>query len=274
MLKIRIFTTFVLLSILLTATLLGPFSVFSALITLIVAFAAFEWARLLKFGYLICPIMYAAIVVIILSLSKQFGIKFNMSYHPLFIAASIFWVTISPFALWRKPKLTCGTWKLFLLVVGAILLTACWHAIIIARLFGSTFVLSIFSVVWMADIGAYFSGKIFGKHKLALSISPGKTWEGVAGGFLTVIIFSYIAIYTHLFEPTLFSILALRYQISGALAALIFLVIFSIVGDLFESLLKRQVGFKDSSNLLPGHGGMLDRIDSLLPILPLVMLIL
>ena len=112
--------------------------------------------------------------------------------------------------------------------------------------------------VWLADSAAYFAGKNFGRHKLAPEISPGKTWEGVAGALLAVTFYGLvICYYMHIS----------RWLIVG----LWLMVVLSIMGDLFESLLKRQAGVKDSSHLLPGHGGVLDRIDGLIPTLPLVL---
>jgi phosphatidate cytidylyltransferase len=139
---------------------------------------------------------------------------------------------------------------------------------------GVPFVLSLLLVVWLADIGAYFAGKAFGRHKLAPAISPGKTWEGAIGGWLAVLVVATVAILVHAFEPTLYSALLERLGAIRTLVALTILVAFSVVGDLFESMLKRQAGVKDSSGLLPGHGGVLDRIDALLPVLPLAMLLL
>ncbi|MGV5592796.1 phosphatidate cytidylyltransferase, partial [Burkholderia pseudomallei] len=179
-----------------------------------------------------------------------------------------------PYALWRKPALAERAWKPFLLVAGLVVFSACWHALVAARAQGVPFVLSLLVVVWLADIGAYFAGKAFGKHKLAPSVSPGKTWEGAAGGWLAVMIVAGAAVAAHAFEPTLYSTFVARYGAAGAFAALTVLVAFSVVGDLFESLLKRQAGVKDSSGLLPGHGGVLDRVDALLPVLPLAMLLL
>jgi phosphatidate cytidylyltransferase len=151
---------------------------------------------------------------------------------------------------------------------------ACWHALVAARMAGVPFVLSLMLVVWLADIGAYFAGKAFGRHKLAPAISPGKTWEGAIGGWLAVVIVAAAATVLHAFEPTLYSALLERLGAVRTVGALTLLVVFSVVGDLFESMLKRQAGVKDSSGLLPGHGGVLDRIDALLPVLPLAMLLL
>jgi len=189
-------------------------------------------------------------------------------------ASAVFWVIGAPFILLRKPTLAEGAWRGMLLVVGVILLIACWYALVSARILGTPFVLTLLLVVWFADIGAYFAGKAFGRHKLAPAISPGKTWEGAFGGWLLVMILAVAAIISNACAPTLFSSLASRMGMGRALLAITILVAFSIVGDLFESLLKRQAGVKDSSGLLPGHGGVLDRIDALLPALPLAMLLL
>ena len=166
--------------------------------------------------------------------------------------------------------LAAGAWRAFLLFAGIVVFLACWHAVVDARTRGVAFVLSLLLVVWLADIGAYFAGKALGRHKLAPSISPGKTWEGAIGGWLAVIVIGVARRRHRLLcaDP----IHGLRRSISAgsrALVALTVLVAFSVIGDLFESLLKRQAGVKDSSGLLPGHGGVLDRIDALLPVLPI-----
>ena len=150
-----------------------------------------------------------------------------------------------------------------------------WLALASARHAGINFILSILCLVWAADIAAYFGGRAFGKRKLALAISPGKSWEGVWSGMLGVVLLAVVwmaidrnggvdsaSLYTRLFEA------------HGALGlgmVLIFLAAMSVVGDLVESLVKRSAGAKDSSGLLPGHGGVLDRVDALLPVFPLAL---
>jgi phosphatidate cytidylyltransferase len=268
MLKTRVITAIVLLAILLPVTLWAPIGGFGALIAFVVVFAAWEWARLLKLPGA-GPVVYAIIAALALVASTRLGPP-----RPLFEASSIFWIFVGPFVLLRKPTLAQGAWRLFLLLAGIVVFAACWHALVTARIAGVPFVLSLLLVVWLADIGAYFAGKAFGKHKLAPSISPGKTWEGAIGGWLSVMIVAAIAVLTHAFAPTLFSALLEHLGAARAFATLTLLVVFSVVGDLFESMLKRQAGVKDSSNLLPGHGGVLDRIDALLPVLPLAMLLL
>lgn len=272
MLKTRVITAIVLLAVFLPVTLFAPVGAFGALIAFVLVFAAWEWARLLKLGGA-GPVVYALLAAVALVASTRLGTE----AHPprsLFQAAAIFWILAGPFVLLRKPALAQGAWRPFLFLAGIVVFVACWHALVWARVQGVPFVLSLMLVVWLADIGAYFAGKAFGRHKLAPAISPGKTWEGAIGGWLAVLIVAAAAIVLHAFEPTLYSALLGRLGAVRALVALTVLVAFSVVGDLFESMLKRQAGVKDSSGLLPGHGGVLDRIDALLPVLPLAMLLL
>jgi phosphatidate cytidylyltransferase len=154
----------------------------------------------------------------------------------------------------------CSLWQ-----PALVLLLPVWLALVQLRQAGPLTLLAIMSVVWLADIGAYFAGRSFGKHKLAPAISPGKTWEGAIGGAVAVL--AYGLLLSSKLPPTLAGNLPLL------LMVLVLLTAISILGDLFESLLKRQAGLKDSSNVLPGHGGVLDRIDSLTSTLPLVALV-
>jgi phosphatidate cytidylyltransferase len=137
-------------------------------------------------------------------------------------------------------------------------------------------VLSALCIVWVADIGAYFAGRNFGKRKLAPSISPGKTWEGVYGGLVGVALLA--ALWLLVIDralpvdgPSVFAQIESRLGVVGLIFGCAVLAGLSVVGDLFESLVKRAAGAKDSSRLLPGHGGVLDRIDALLPVLPAAM---
>ncbi|CAE6716181.1 phosphatidate cytidylyltransferase [Paraburkholderia haematera] len=272
MLKTRVITAIILLAIFLPVTLFAPVGAFGALIAFVVVFAAWEWARLLKLGGA-GPVIYALVAAVALVASTRLGTGVE-GPRPLFQAAAIFWVIAGPYVLLRKPTLAQGAWRAFLFLAGIVVFVACWHALVAARMKGVPFVLSLLLLVWLADIGAYFSGKAFGKHKLAPAISPGKTWEGAIGGWLVVMIVAAAAVFLHAFEPTLYSALLAQLGAVRTLLALTLLVAFSVVGDLFESMMKRQAGVKDSSGLLPGHGGVLDRIDALLPVLPLAMLLL
>jgi phosphatidate cytidylyltransferase len=142
--------------------------------------------------------------------------------------------------------------------LGLVLLLATWVALTGLQNISPWLLLGVLATVWLADSAAYFAGKRFGRHKLAPEISPGKTWEGVVGAMLAATIYGLAL--CHLLHYTRWLILGLW-----------LIVVLSIMGDLFESLLKRQAGVKDSSHLLPGHGGVLDRIDGLIPTLPLVL---
>ncbi|PXW26158.1 phosphatidate cytidylyltransferase [Paraburkholderia caballeronis] len=267
MLKTRVITAIVLLAVFVPVTVFAPVAAFGALIGVVVVFAAWEWARLLKAGAA-GSIVYAVIAGLAVAASTRLDAP-----RPLFQAAGVFWVVAGPYVLARKPVLAAGAWRAFLLVAGLVIFAACWHALVVARGVGIAFVLSLLLVVWLADIGAYFAGKAFGRHKLAPAISPGKTWEGAVGGWVAVMVVALAAALTQAFAPTLFSALFAGLGAPRALFMLTVLVAFSVIGDLFESMLKRQAGVKDSSGLLPGHGGVLDRIDALLPTLPLALLL-
>ena len=164
--------------------------------------------------------------------------------------------------------------------MGLVALCLAWLALAQARWIGPNFLLSVLVLVWAADVFAYFAGRALGgrwfRAKLAAAISPGKTWEGVAGGMLGVLVVSVLWVQVDLYwESTVPSFFTRLWQQGGwfALAALVFMTAMSVVGDLVESLIKRSAGVKDSSGLLPGHGGVLDRVDALLPTLPLAMML-
>jgi phosphatidate cytidylyltransferase len=143
-----------------------------------------------------------------------------------------------------------------------------------ARARGLNFILSSFCIVWMADIAAYAGGRLFGRRKLAPAISPGKSWEGVWTGLAGVVLLGLVWLWLtppDIADPSVFSVLRDRFGWAGAGLALLGLGGMSVLGDLIESLAKRAAGVKDSSGLLPGHGGVLDRVDALLPVLPAVM---
>jgi len=270
----RLLTAVVLLAVLLPVTLFAPARGFGLLMALVLLCAAWEWGRLMRLpsgG----AVAYALLAGVALLLSGA-----ALSPLPLAVSAgwykasALFWVLVVPFAFVRRPALAAGAWRVFLLAAGIVVLLAAWYALFEARLRGVSFVLSLMLVVWLADIGAYFTGRRFGRRKLAPAISPGKTWEGVLGGWVLVLLVALVACLSGILAPTLFSVYGASLGLVRMLLWLTVLVAFSVIGDLFESLLKRQAGVKDSSALLPGHGGVLDRIDALLPTLPLAMLML
>ena len=163
-------------------------------------------------------------------------------------------------------------------VGGLVLLCVSWLALVQSRQVGINFLLSVMALVWVSDISAYFAGRAFGgrwiARKLAVTISPGKTWEGVAGALLGVTLMALVWIYADSLTPgmsrSIFSLIAEQWGLMGLLV-LGLLVAAGVVGDLLESLFKRAAGVKDSSGLLPGHGGVLDRVDALLPVVPMAL---
>ncbi len=177
------------------------------------------------------------------------------------VTSAVFWVLVVPTWLARGWLIRQAPLHQ---AIGLVLVLPAWSALIALKAFPPEpyVLLAGMAVPWIADIGAYFTGKMFGKTKLAPSISPGKTWEGVAGAaFLMVLYYVFLNALGGIFQ--VFS-----------LPVLLLLLALSVVGDLFESMIKRQAGVKDSSDLLPGHGGVLDRIDSQLSVLPMVLLLI
>jgi phosphatidate cytidylyltransferase len=142
-----------------------------------------------------------------------------------------------------------------------------------ARERGVNFLLSVFCLVWVADSAAYLGGRLLGRRKLAVTISPGKTWEGAFSGVLAVALLAlgwtaWVDTAPWVDGPSFFGTIRAQWGLLGMWTAAACLTALAVVGDLFESLLKRSVGVKDSSGLLPGHGGVLDRIDALIPVFP------
>jgi phosphatidate cytidylyltransferase len=276
MLLPRVITAIVLLALLLPALFASSPWPFAALSLLLIAAAAWEWSRLNGVGS-----VAAAGPAALLALAGAWAMYGGSAARtPLswWWAATALWVVGGALALRGGPSVWPRWPAMLRLLIGLLLLWAGWLALVQARALSLNFVLSALCIVWVADIGAYAAGRTFGKTKLAPSISPGKSWEGVAGGLASVALLGlawtlWIDRTVAVDGPSLFT--RLREHLgwvglafgSAALAAL------SVVGDLFESLVKRAAGAKDSSRLLPGHGGVLDRIDALLPVMPAAMAI-
>lgn len=149
---------------------------------------------------------------------------------------------------------------------------AAWAALVQFYLvFGAWFLVSLLALIWVADIGAYFAGKALGRRKLAPRVSPGKSWEGAIAGVLAAVVWVGVS---SQWSGSFGALLVKGWSLGGALLLAALLAALSIVGDLFESLLKRRAGRKDSSALLPGHGGVYDRIDALLPVAPTAFLLI
>jgi phosphatidate cytidylyltransferase len=187
----------------------------------------------------------------------------------IYLCASLFWLLVVPLWLWRA-WLPRSRWLAAL--TGLLVLVPTWLALVELRKFGPLMLLLIMSVAWISDSAAYFAGRRFGRHKLAPSISPGKTWEGVAGAVVAVSLYAALwGLAWQAYFPQVFK--SMRFGALGLLLFLWLLTAVGIYGDLFESALKRQAGVKDSGVLLPGHGGVLDRIDALTSVLPVAALV-
>jgi phosphatidate cytidylyltransferase len=236
----RVATAAVLIAALLGALFFLPAPWLKGLVALLIAAAAYEWARL-------CGVqgtLYAAALAGIFLLMKP--------EQGWYLLAAAFWLLIAPLWLWRG--VTAGHKRILALAGVVVLLPA---GLAMATLAAQQ-VLAVLALTWIADTAAYFAGTRWGRHKLAPSISPGKTWEGAAGGLVGVLV--YAGIMAAMVEAIAWA------PFLGAAALLAAL---SIVGDLFESAAKRQASVKDSGALLPGHGGILDRIDSATSTLPI-----
>ena len=273
MLKQRVMTAIVLLAILLPALFYKTPVPFCALALLMIAAGAWEWGRLNAFGQA-GSFGLAALCVLACGLSWYGGLL-DRPLPLLWAASGAAWVLAGAWLLHAGVAGWPRIPKILRLSGGLVALWLAWLAIAQARVMGIEFLLSVLVLVWVADIFAYFAGRALGgrfsKGKLAPSISPGKSWEGVWGGMAGVVALSLA--WSFWGGNTLYSQLVQRHGIAVMLLAVIFLAAMSVVGDLVESLIKRSAGVKDSSGLLPGHGGVLDRVDALLPALPLAMML-
>lgn len=268
MLGQRIATAVVLLALLLPALFAAQPVWFQAITLVLIAAAGWEWGRLNGAGPLASLLLGAAVLLVCIAMLLD---AWRAPPEAWWLAAAL-WTAGGALALRLGPDSWPRLPKASRWAVGLLLLCAAWLAIGQSRAIGVNFLLSVFALVWAADIAAYFSGRAFGRRKLAPSISPGKSWEGVIGGMVGVFLLAVLwivadrswavdsaSLYTQLFE---------RWGPAVTVLALAGLTGLSVVGDLVESLVKRAAGAKDSSGLLPGHGGVLDRVDALLPVCP------
>ena len=272
MLKQRIITALVLLAFLIPALMVERNWPFAVLMLIAMAAAGWEWARLNGAG----------------RFALALGVGLGIACALALLAG---WTTRAPRLVWWTAMaiwVLGGAWALragvagwprvpraVRLAVGLVALWTAWLAMAHAKTGGLNFILSIFMLVWTADVFAYFGGRAFGRRKLAPAISPGKSWAGVWSGIAGAVL---VAIGWIAFDgaglaynDSFYTIVETRWTGFAVLPVVVFLVAMSVVGDLFESLVKRSAGAKDSSGLLPGHGGVLDRIDALLPVFPIAL---
>jgi len=246
-------TATVLIVLLLAGLFFLPRTGVALLMALIVAIGGFEWARLCGLGVTESRVYAAAIVIGLLVLVSV------EVWRPAFLAGAAFWILAVPAWLWLGLG---ARQRSGLIPLGFLVLVPPALAMVVLEPLDALLALA---VAWIADTAAYFAGRRWGRRKLAPSISPGKTWEGAAGGLIGAA--AYAMILSILFAGMQGT------RMAAFLGAAALLVAVSIVGDLFESAVKRQAGVKDSGSILPGHGGMLDRIDSATAVLPVAALL-
>jgi phosphatidate cytidylyltransferase len=273
MLKQRILTSVVLLMTLLPALFSSSSLPFVLLTLTMIGAATWEWGRLNKASFFQSLAMACAVV----SLCALAYLQNWVNSVPRFVwwYVCVFWIVCSSWMCWAGHATWSSLSGAVRCVLGCVMLYAAWLAMVHARAIGIHFLLSVFCLVWVADIAAYIGGKNFGKRKLAPTISPGKSWEGVFSGIFGVVIFAGIWISidnsSSFNSVGFFTLFQQRFGYFWLTLALILLSAASVLGDLTESLVKRAAGVKDSSQLLPGHGGVLDRIDGLIPVFPMAM---
>jgi phosphatidate cytidylyltransferase len=269
MLKTRVLTAAALLAVFASALFLLPKLAWIAFCAVLLGAAVWEWGGLAALK----PVgrsLYAALLIALFLSPLYFGGSGTGGlYAPAwaYYASGLFWILLVPLWIWRREGLRG---QAVLLAAGALVLVPACAALVDLRSVQPALLLAVLGTVWISDSAAYFVGRRFGKRKLAPSISPGKTWEGVVGALIAVGVYAFA--WAGLGAPE-------NRWVGGGHATsawfpsiLLGLAVVGIVGDLFESLIKRQAGVKDSGTLLPGHGGILDRIDAPVAMLPLAVL--
>lgn len=264
MLRIRILSAGIMLFLFLAALFYLPSIFWMVLLLALTVIGSWEWSQLAKFSlmssivYLVLTAMLGGELLFVLS-AVVLADPYTPSFLWFYVASLVFWTLGVPVLLKSNRPIQN---PLLLALTGWLLLLPTCLALYQLRAIGPLVLLGFMAAVWISDSAAYFTGRAMGKHKLAPSISPGKTWEGVAGALVAVSIYALVWSYI------------VGEEAHGMLLVplLLVLVMMGIIGDLFESLMKRHAGVKDSGNILPGHGGILDRIDALTSTLPIAVL--
>lgn len=271
MLRTRILTALVVLPLFLAALFWFPNWAWDAFTLAIMLVACHEWAQFCGFS----PRHSSAYRVITFALALMLAGIYLQTKQPLlmervaqclFALAAVFWLLVVPLWLFRGWK-SLHPWVIG--VAGWLVVFPTWAAFLLIHDASPWLLLTLMIIVFAADIGAYFAGRAFGKTKLAPSVSPNKTWEGVVGGLVLVMV--YFFVWFAALKYTGNAPWSAPMMAFGVWLPLIFLALagMSVLGDLYESWMKRTVGVKDSGTLLPGHGGVLDRIDALTAALPM-----
>jgi len=255
MLKQRIITALLLAPFALLVILWVPHPITMVVFGLLVLAGAWEWAA---FAGLTSPLARLSYVVVIgAGLAALWMTGPQNAHLDLVLYVAVTWWVIA--ACWIAVMPTYVN-RTATLLAGVLVLVPTWLALVRLHALAAQLLLFLVLLVVAADVGAYFGGRKFGKHKLAPRVSPGKTWEGVYGGIVAASLLALVGVFWFRFSAVTFVVLCTV------------VVIASIVGDLTESLFKRHAGLKDSGNLLPGHGGVLDRVDSVTAAAPVFLL--
>jgi phosphatidate cytidylyltransferase len=257
-LRLRVITALIAAPVILAALFLLPLIPFAVVFLALTAIGVYEWGNLAGLKGAIAKIAYIAVYAAL----GWLAMESPSTWGAVFALVAVFWffaaivvMTFPASAQWLPPPV--------LVPLGYVVLVGAWLALIALMIAGGPWLIVwLLFVVWGADIGAYFAGRTFGRHKLAVLVSPGKTWEGAVGGAALA-----VAAGTAL-ATSVPALVALESQAWRWAVAALGLSVVSVFGDLFESALKRARGVKDSGGIFPGHGGMLDRIDALIAALP------
>lgn len=255
MIRQRLITAAILVPVVLLSLLYLSGEVIAFLLAVVMAYGAWEWSRFVAPESL--PVRIFFIVVVADAIAAIYLLRgFDLSFPYFFEAATVGWTLM---VIWvaRYPTPLPG---LVAFVTGAAILVVAWASLSVLAIAGWQWLLFLLLLVWAADVGAYFVGKRYGVRKLAPAVSPGKTWAGVVGGVA-------LALFVSAAGAAWFGLPMIPFLLLCLFAALI-----SVVGDLTVSMFKRGQGLKDSGRLLPGHGGLLDRVDSLLSASPVLVL--
>jgi len=253
--KARILSAIVLIALVLAVLVLAPVWASLAAIALAIAVCAWEWSGFLRVGAA-ARWGFTAVVMLLL------GAGWQLSTDPLLLRA-VLWIAAAwwLFAFVLVVRGPARVSRPLAVVGGLLVLVPAGIALLRLRMVhGSAWTLFVLVLVWAADTGAFIAGKAFGRHRLAPLVSPGKTWEGVAGGL--VLAAATAALASRWLAQPLLPLVAVGFIVA----------VFSVVGDLIESLFKRYAGVKDSGQLIPGHGGLMDRLDSVTAAAPMLLL--
>lgn len=282
MLLTRVLTAIVLLSLFVGSALWAPEAVFDGLLLLVISLAVFEWMRLLQTRSL-----YALLISFGFFLAGLFALQTAPAVAGamageagplvlLYAFSALFWVIGAPVSM--ALHASAGGQRVAAKILAIALLWAAWLALVQADGQGKLFLLSVCLLVWMADTAAYFFGRAFGRRKLAPRISPGKTWEGVVGALIANLVLALVLAKTGWLStavaPSVFVGLDAALTTPLFMLVIVLITFVGVIGDLYESLLKRLANVKDSGRLLPGHGGVFDRIDALIAVFPVTMFVL